>query len=200
MFELDIPRTELLVNSIIAATAVLGMIVSVSIVGRQLRHQNRLESKNIEKKQLHELLSVLDKPLDACAANAMDVDFLRATNPAALASAQALYQAQPALVVTFRVAFQHFTNVATTTTTIVPQCRRLRGINPATDVRYHSLETELTNLVTAYQQLGVKWANVNTLLRLGRAQWMNDPLQQNALSSVAAVRHYASALVASLYV
>ena len=60
MLAIDIPRTELLVNSIIAATAVLGMLISLGTVAWQLRHQNQLESKRVEQDQLHQLLAALD--------------------------------------------------------------------------------------------------------------------------------------------
>ena len=199
MYEIDFPRTELLVNSIIAATAVLGMLISMGTVAWQLRHQNQLESKGVEQDQLKQLLAVLDEPLDACLGNVMDVDFLRATNPPALTSPQALHQAQPTLVTGFRSAFQRFTNIATTLTTVVPQCRRRRGINPAADAPYLTLQNALGDLVTAYDQLGSRYANVAHLINLSMNHWMLDPLQQNALNLVTAVRHHASVLLASLH-
>jgi len=199
MFDLDLPRSELLVNSIIASAAVLGMIISMGTVAWQLRHQNQLESRRVEQDQLNQLLHVLDDPLDACLVNVMDVDFLRATNPPALASPLALFQAQPTLVTNFRSAFQRFTNIATTLITVIPQCRKRRGIRPPNDVDYENLRVAVETLVNLYNQLGSRYANVQHLVNLGMNAWLADPLQQNTLNSVTAARHHASVLLASLY-
>src|SRR5207253_545300 len=92
----------------------------------------------------------------------------------------------------FRSAFQRFTNIATTLTTVIPQCRRQRGIRPPNDVDYENLRVAVEKLVNLYNQLGSRYANVQHLINLGMNAWLADPLQQNTLNSVTAARHHAS--------
>ncbi len=199
MSHIDVPRTQLLISSIIATIAVVGNLVSIAMVSWQIRHRNQLETKKVEQDQINHLLAALDKPLDVALANIMDVEFLRGTDPSVLKSAESLFKARPGLVSEFRSAYQAFTNVASSVITVLPACRKRRGAAKAVDSQMKAFEKLLEELVENYNELGLRYANTAQLIVLRMVDWEKDPLQDQAFSLVAAVRHTSSAFLAELY-
>ena len=199
MYAIDYTKTELLINSIIAAAAVVGMVISLGVVAWQLRHQSRIETKNVEQEYLRELLRLLDKPLDLALSNVMEVDYLRAAKSPAMQSAESLHLARPELMLQSRDAYQEFTNSAATIITILPACRRQRGLKANNDAAYDALAAPLAKLVEAYEPLSVRYGNTAELVKVGLNDFLADPRQAAALKLVAEVRHAASQLMAQLY-
>jgi hypothetical protein len=200
MFEMDLPRTELLVNSIIAITAVVGVLFSLGTVAWQVRKQHRLESKRVEEEYARELLRVIDRPLDLALSNLSEVDYLRAADPQVLGSAEALHRARPNLMADIRNAYQQFTNVASTIVTILPASRTRRGIKKENDLTYQALNRDLTILIDRYGDLVAKYGSTDKLIHLGLDDYGKDPLIKDIVNkTLPAVRYYASVLLAELY-
>ena len=198
--EVDIQRTELLINSVIAAVAVIALVISIGTVAWQLRHQYRLESKKVEHEYVRDLLAAIDKPLDVALANVVEVDYLRGTDRAAVQSAEALHRARPTLMAEMRDAYQRFANVASTIMTILPACRRRRGIASDTDDSYNRLNDSLVKLVNAHGEVASKYGNTAQLVHVTMADFESDVLITNTTELVSGVRRYACALLAELYV
>lgn len=199
MYEIDIERSQLLVNIIIAAAAVIGIVASLIAVWRQLRHQADLETKKLEQEYLRELLSVIDKPLDLALSNVMEVDYIRASEPRLLVTAESLHKSRPHLMTDWRNAYQTFTNTASTLTTVLPACRRQRGIDKYSDTLYKRLYDPLIKLVEAYEQLGKTYGNTATLINLNIDHFLADPHQREANDLIIRVRKFGSDLLADLY-
>ncbi len=199
IYELDIERSQLLVNVIIAAAAVIGIVASILAIWRQLRHQAELETKKLEQEYVRELLSVLDKPLDLALSNVMEVDYIRASEPGVLATAESLHRSRPHLMTDWRNAYQTLTNTASTLTTVLPACRRQRGIGKDEDSAYKRLYDPLIKLVEAYDQLGRTYGNTATLIHLNVDHFLADHHQKEANDLVIRVRKYGSDLLAELY-
>jgi hypothetical protein len=199
MYTIDYTKTELLINSIIAVAAVVGMVISLGVVGWQLRHQNRIETKKVEQEYLREVLRLLDKPLDLALSNVMEVDYLRTAKSPAVQSAELLHDARPELMMQSRDAYQEFTNIAATITTILPACRRERGLKQSNDTAYNALAIPLGQLVEVYEQLSVRYGNTAELVKVGLNDFLADSTQQAAMGLIVQVRHAASQLMAQLY-
>jgi hypothetical protein len=199
MYAIDYTETELLINSIIAIAAVIGMVISLGVVAWQFRHQSRIETKNVEQQYLRELLRLLDKPLDLALSNVMECDYLRATKSPAMQSAELLHQARPELMLQSRDAYQEFTNSAASIITVLPACRRQRGLKKGSDAAYEALAAPLWKLVEAYEQLSIRYGNTAELVKVGLNDFLADQRQIDAKDLLVQVRHAASQLLAQLY-
>jgi hypothetical protein len=198
-FEIDVPRTQLLVTAIVGGVALLAAIASNISVARQLKHQRRLESKKVEQAHVLEVMRILDKPFDLCLSNVIEVEYLRVLDPQLLATPESFQRARPAIIADTRNAYQDFSNAASTSITLLPACRRARGLDLAHDTTYQTFASNLESLIHACADLCARYGNAKYLIEANLEAFEGDPLVRQNRELLASVRHAASVLLASLY-